>query len=145
MSNVFVIDTCKRPLDPVHPGRARLLLKEGKAAVYRRYPFCIILKTEVIESAVQPLRIKLDPGSRTTAKGNKKVQGFQTGDIVKAIVTTGTKKGTYIGRVAVRSTGSFNVRTPTQTVQGINHRSCHMLHRSDGYRYAKGGVLPPYA
>ena len=33
MSKVFVIDTNKHPLDPVHPGRARLLLKHGKAAV----------------------------------------------------------------------------------------------------------------
>ena len=33
MSNVFVIDANKRPQDPVHPGRARLLLTAGKAAV----------------------------------------------------------------------------------------------------------------
>jgi 5-methylcytosine-specific restriction endonuclease McrA len=80
---------------------------------------------------------------RTKAKGSKKVQGFQTGDMVKAIVTTGSKKGTYIGRVAVRSTGSFNVVTKTQTVQGINHRFCQMLHRSDGYSYEQGGALLP--
>jgi RRXRR protein len=66
MSQVFVLDTAKKPLDPVHPGRARLLLKEGKAAVYRRFPFVIILKVEFQEPDVQPLRIKLDPGSRTT-------------------------------------------------------------------------------
>src|SRR3979490_707977 len=66
MSNVFVIDTNHHPVDPVHPGRARLLLSEGKAAVYRRFPFTIILKIEIKEPAVQPLRIKLDPGSRTT-------------------------------------------------------------------------------
>jgi hypothetical protein len=80
---------------------------------------------------------------RTKAKGNKKVKGFQTGDIIKAIVTTGTKQGTYTGRVAVRSTGSFNIVTSTQTVQGISHRYCQMVHRSDGYRYPKGGVLLP--
>ena len=44
MSKVFVLDTQKRPLDPVHPGHARLLLKEGKAAIFRRYPFTIIRK-----------------------------------------------------------------------------------------------------
>ncbi len=66
MSKVFVIDTNHQPLDPVHPGRARLLLKEGKAAVYRRYPFTIVLKRDVPEPQVQPLRIKLDPGSKTT-------------------------------------------------------------------------------
>ncbi|MGZ3629593.1 MAG: RRXRR domain-containing protein, partial [Ktedonobacteraceae bacterium] len=44
MSNVFVLDTKKRPLNSVHPGRARMLLKSGEAAVFRRYPFTIILK-----------------------------------------------------------------------------------------------------
>ena len=72
---------------------------------------------------------------RTKAKGNKKVKGFQTGDMVKAIVTTGTKQGTYIGRVAIRSTGSFNIVTSTQTIQGIGHRFCQMLHNADGYSY----------
>lgn len=66
MSKVFVVDTYERPLDPVHPGRARLLLKQGKASVWRRFPFTLILKAEVNEPVVQPLRIKLDPGSRTT-------------------------------------------------------------------------------
>ena len=66
MSNVFVLDTNKQPLNPVHPGRARLLLKEGKAAVWRRYPFTIILKCEVDTPHLDPLRLKLDPGSKTT-------------------------------------------------------------------------------
>ena len=46
MSKVFVLDTLKQPLTPVHPGRACLLLKAGKAAVYRRYPFTLILKRQ---------------------------------------------------------------------------------------------------
>ncbi len=66
MSNVFVIDTNKRPLDPVHPGRARLLLSSGKAAVFKRYPFTIILKHEVQSPSLEPLRLKIDPGSKTT-------------------------------------------------------------------------------
>jgi hypothetical protein len=39
MSHVFVLDSAKRALDPVHPCRARSLLTDGKAAVFRRYPF----------------------------------------------------------------------------------------------------------
>ncbi len=66
MSNVFVLDTNKQPLNPVHPGRARLLLKEGKAAVWRRYPFTIILKCAVDTPQLLPLRLKIDPGSKTT-------------------------------------------------------------------------------
>ena len=66
MSHVFVLDTQKHPLTPVHPGRARWLLKKRKAAVFKRYPFTIILLSAVKSPQVQPLRIKLDPGSQTT-------------------------------------------------------------------------------
>src|SRR5216683_424219 len=66
MSKVFVIDTKKQPLNPVHPGYARLLLKQGKAAVYKRYPFTLILKTAVEHPRGEPLRIKIDPGSKVT-------------------------------------------------------------------------------
>src|SRR5579862_7832485 len=66
MSNVFVLDTQKRLLDPVHPGQARILLDGGKAAVFKRYPFTIILKTAIEHPAVHPLRLKIDPGSQTT-------------------------------------------------------------------------------
>src|SRR5437660_12743722 len=65
LSNVFVLDTNKRPLDPVDPGKARILLTRGKAAVYRRYPFTITLKTAA-NALAEPLRIKIDPGSKTT-------------------------------------------------------------------------------
>ncbi len=66
MSKVFVLDTNKQPLNPVHPGRARMLLSLGKAAVFRRYPFTLILKEEVLTPTVEPLRIKIDPGAKTT-------------------------------------------------------------------------------
>ncbi len=65
----------------------------------------------------------------------KQVKGFQTGDIVKAIVPKGQKIGSYLGKVAIRSTGSFNIKTVTQTVQGINHKYCSIVHRKDGYLY----------
>ena len=61
-----MIDTRHKPLDPVHPGWARKLLSSGQAAVFRRYPFTIILKKEMSDAVVQPLRLKLDPGSKTT-------------------------------------------------------------------------------
>ncbi len=66
MSHVFVLDTHKQPLTPVHPGRARWLLKQRKAAVFKRYPFTIILTCAVESPQVQPFRLKLDPGSQTT-------------------------------------------------------------------------------
>ena len=45
---------------------ARLLLKQGKAAVYRRYPFSIILKRAVEQPDLHPLHVKVDPGSNVT-------------------------------------------------------------------------------
>ena len=39
MSKIAVLDTHKRILEPCHPAVARRLLREGKAAVYKRYPF----------------------------------------------------------------------------------------------------------
>lgn len=66
MSKVFVLDTNKQPLNPVHPGRARLLLSSGQAAVFKRYPFTIILKCKVESPVIEPLRLKIDPGSKTT-------------------------------------------------------------------------------
>lgn len=65
----------------------------------------------------------------------KQVQGFQTGDMVRAIVPSGTKMGTWLGRVAVRKTGSFNVQTLGGAIQGISHRHCALMQRSDGYGY----------
>lgn len=66
MSNfAFVLDTNKRPIDPVHPAKARLLLKEGKASVFKLYPFTIILK-KISTETVQELEIKIDPGAKTT-------------------------------------------------------------------------------
>ena len=65
---------------------------------------------------------------------NKFVKGFQTGDIVKAIVTSGKKIGEYVGRVAVRTSGSFNI-SAKELVQGIGHKYCQILHRKDGYSY----------
>ncbi len=62
---VFVLDTTKQPLKPVHPGQARKLLKQEKAAVFRWYPFTIILKEEVTEKP-KNITLKLDPGSKTT-------------------------------------------------------------------------------
>ena len=66
MSKVFVLDTNKQPLNPIHPGRARMLLSQGKAAVFRRYPFTLILKEEMLNPSVEPLRIKIDPGAKTS-------------------------------------------------------------------------------
>jgi 5-methylcytosine-specific restriction endonuclease McrA len=68
---------------------------------------------------------------RTTAKTAKRVNGFQTGDMVQAIVPTGKQAGTHNGRVVVRAKGSFRVGK----TDGIAHRHCRLIQRVDGYNY----------
>jgi hypothetical protein len=67
---------------------------------------------------------------------SKSAFGFQTGDLVRAVVTTGKKAGTYLGRVAIRAGGRFNIQSATGLVQGIHYRFCTLLQRADGYGYA---------
>ena len=73
---------------------------------------------------------------RTKPKQVKRVRGFQTGDIVKAIVPRGKNAGTHLGRVLVRASGSFDISTGNARVQGIGYRYCRLIQRVDGYNYA---------
>jgi len=63
---VFVLDTNRKPLSPCHEAVARKLLKQGKAAIFKRYPFTIILNKEVNEDIKQEYRLKIDYGSKHT-------------------------------------------------------------------------------
>lgn len=81
MSQVFVLDVEKRPLNHIHPARARILLRQRKAAVLRIYPFTIILKRAAPDADCPPLRLKLDPGSKTTGLA---VVNDMTGTVVFA-------------------------------------------------------------
>ncbi|WP_327102386.1 RNA-guided endonuclease IscB [Nonomuraea glycinis] len=69
----------------------------------------------------------------------KQVKGFATGDLVQANVPGGKKAGVHTGRVAVRTTGSFNITARHGTVQGIHHRHVRLLQRADGYAYNTQG------
>jgi 5-methylcytosine-specific restriction endonuclease McrA len=83
---------------------------------------------------------------RTRAKGTRRVAGFQTGDLVRAVVPSPSiKAGAYVGRLAVRATGSCNITTSVGIVQGIHIRHCRPLQWGDGYTYQKGEALPPQA
>lgn len=67
---------------------------------------------------------------------SKSAFGFQTGDMVKAIVSRGKKAGIYLGRVLIRASGSFNIQTGNGLVQGIHHRLCTLIQCADGYGYS---------
>ena len=103
----------------------------------------------IVSPKIMPLNIKaMGRGSRqmcrvdkygfprTSAKSTTSVQGFKTGDLVKAIIKKGKKSGTYSGRVAIRATGYFNITTKNGTVQGIRYQDCRLLQKNDGYQYS---------
>jgi 5-methylcytosine-specific restriction endonuclease McrA len=73
--------------------------------------------------------------SRSAPKAKKRVLGFQTGDLVSAVVPSGKKQGRYFGRVAVRATGNFNIHTRSGVVQGIHAKHCRLAQRKNGYSY----------
>ena len=65
--SVFVLDRSGKPLMPCSEKRARLLLARGRARVHRVMPFVIrLVDRKAGAGALQPLRIKLDPGSKVT-------------------------------------------------------------------------------
>src|SRR6185437_215279 len=69
-------------------------------------------------------------------KATSVVGGFRTGDMVRAVLpVSSTKAGVYVGRIAIRATGSCNIKTAQGTIQHIHVRYCHPLHRGDGYSY----------
>ncbi len=71
--------------------------------------------------------------------------GFITGDHVRAVVLRGKLAGTYVGRVPVRSSGSFNLKTKGGIVQGIGYRHCTLLQRSGGWGYEQRKEVGPTA
>lgn len=80
---VFVLDKNLNPLDPTHPARARELLQKGRAKVFKRYPFTIVLNGRTVEeSTVHSQRIKIDPGSKVTGVA---VVQEQTGRVTTAL------------------------------------------------------------
>jgi hypothetical protein len=85
MSRILVVDQQRRPLMPCTPARARLLLKRGKAAILRRFPMVLILKEARSEAIVEPLRVKLDPGSKTSGIA---VVNDRSGEVVWAAELT---------------------------------------------------------
>jgi 5-methylcytosine-specific restriction endonuclease McrA len=129
VSKVFVLDTQKRPLDPVHPGYARLLLKEGKAAIFRRYPFTIIRKAAGSAVQPEPLRVKIDLGSRTTGLA---LVNDRTGEVV------------WAGEITHRG-GAIRHALLTRRARRRSRRTRKSRHRAPRFlnRRRPQGWLPP--
>src|SRR5260221_8802683 len=126
---VFVVDAEMRPLDPCHPARARRLLAQGKAAVWRRYPFILILRRAVPNAQPHPLRVKLDPGSR--------VSGLAViNDVTGQVVWAGklTHRGQQIHAALVARRAHRHLRRQRQT----RYRPARFNNRR-----RRAGRLPP--
>jgi len=128
MNQVFVVDTEHRPLSLCHPARARALLREGRAAVLRRFPFTIILHEAMPDAVTQPLTVKIDPGSKTTGL---------------ALVNSE-------GRVLFGAELTHRGRAIQLGLQGRRALRCGRRSRNTRYRAARflnrtrpGGWLPP--
>ena len=115
-------------------------LSVGNVASYKFFTNKILVISAKGRGSRQMCRVDKFGFPRTSPKGSKLVEGFQTGDMVKAIVPKGLKKGgEYLGKVAVRSSGKFDIqikiKTKTKTIEGIGHKYCHIIQRGDGYLY----------
>ncbi|GHO78958.1 hypothetical protein KSD_67290 [Ktedonobacter sp. SOSP1-85] len=83
---VFVLDRHKNPLMPCTPRRARLLLARKRAVVHRLSPFTIRLKDRSVQqSALQPVVLKIDPGSKTTGLALARVEETGEGEVHHAL------------------------------------------------------------
>jgi 5-methylcytosine-specific restriction endonuclease McrA len=68
----------------------------------------------------------------------KQIHGFATGDLVHAVVPTGSHAGTHTGRVAVRGSGSHTVQSGHVPVKTF-WKHLRLLQRADGYSYTTQG------
>lgn len=74
---------------------------------------------------------------------NKKLYiGFQTGDMVKGDIPKEKYAGQYTGRVAVRSTGYFDIKdgTGTRICQGVSYKYLKIIQRTDGWHHEKAKI-----
>ena len=80
-------------------------------------------------------------------KNQKEYFGFQTGDMVIAEVPKGKYKGKWLGRVAVRSSGYFDIKNSYGKCmcQGVSHKYMRLLQKGNGWQYSKEVAIPPQA
>jgi 5-methylcytosine-specific restriction endonuclease McrA len=72
---------------------------------------------------------------RTGAKSAKIIRGFQTGDIIRATILKGKNIGIHIGRIAVRKSGSFSLKTKDKKID-VGWKRCRLIQAADGYNYS---------
>lgn len=111
-------------------------LHVGEPDTVNRWPARFLVATATGRGTYSRTRSDRYGFPRLRLPRTTRVHGFATGDLVRAVVPAGLKRGTHTGRVAVRTSGSFNIRTGTALVQGIHHRHVRLLQRGDGWACA---------
>jgi hypothetical protein len=114
----------------------------GRVATVERWQAPTLTIKATGRGAYCRTRLTADGFPRGYLMRQKDVHGFRTGDMVRARVPRGRHRGTHVGRVAVRASGSFNIRTARGLVQGIAARHCQLVQRADGYGYQERRFLP---
>ncbi|NEO85513.1 MAG: HNH endonuclease [Spirulina sp. SIO3F2] len=66
----------------------------------------------------------------------KSFQGFQTGDVVRAVIPKGKFAGRYTGRVAIRFRPSFRLAVGTAKPFDVHPKYLRIIHHADGYQYS---------
>jgi hypothetical protein len=133
---VFVLDKHKHPLMPCSPKRARLLLLRRRAVVHRLTPFTIRLKDRrVEESDLQPLALKVDPGSKTTGMALARVEQTGEGEVHHAIHLA------QIGHRGEEVHAAMGERARARR----RRRSAHLRYRKPRFEHRRRpkGWLPP--
>ena len=133
---VFVLDRRKRPLMPCSEKRARLLLARQRAVVHRLAPFTIRLKDrEGATSALQPVVLKVDPGSRTTGLALAREEATETGPVHHAL---------HLAHLAHRGT-EVHAALVKRAAYRRRRRSAILRYRAPRWanRRRKMGWLPP--
>lgn len=134
--SVFVLDQRKHPLMPCSERRARLLLSRKRAVVHRVRPFTIRLKDRSRKaSQVQPVALKLDPGSRTTGVALVRIEQAQEGEMHHALhLAELSHRGQVVHR-ALQRRADYRRR----------RRSANLRHRPPRFanRSRESGWLPP--
>lgn len=74
---------------------------------------------------------------RLTRPRRKQVHGYATGDLARATVPRGKHRGRYVGRVSVRSKGTFALTHASGRID-VHHGNLVLIQRGDGYRYDWG-------
>ncbi len=105
----------------------------GETGEQVQIPACLkpIKIKAVCRGSRQMCRVNKYGFPRTKLKQCKRVHGFQTGDIVRAVVPKGKYAGVHFGRVAVRTRGNFRVNKID-----MNWKYCQLIQGADGYEYS---------